>query len=305
MSTPVITRGRLCLSPGEPTAPAVALPKGACDCHAHVLGPFARYPLADARPYDPPEAVLAHMQHLMVMMGLERVVIAHVSAHGMDLSVTLDAMAALGDQARGVAMLRPDASTALLRRLDSAGMRGVRLSMAYGNDTPLDETSLRTWAEKIAEFGWHIAMWPTNLEQLKLLERLAGTLSVPLVLDHLASHAWFSGGQVQDEGLAVLRGLLDSGHAWLKLSGMYRAGAGRFPWQGLVPAMTQVAKKYPNRMLWASDWPFVGLYDESERPHSGQLADWLRSIGLDETQRQQVLVDNPQALYRFPAAVQG
>jgi predicted TIM-barrel fold metal-dependent hydrolase len=239
---------------------------------------------------------------MMATMGLERVVIAHVSAHGMDLSVTLDAMAALGERARGVAMLRPDAGKDLLRRLDSAGMRGVRLSMAYGKDTPLDETSLRIWADKIAEFGWHIAMWPMNLEQLKLLERLAATLPVPLVLDHLAGHAWFSGGQVQDEGLAVLGGLLDSGRAWLKLSGMYRTGAGRFPWQALVPAMSQLAQKYTQRMLWASDWPFVGLYDETERPRSGQLADWLRTLGLDETQRQQVLVDNPQALYRFAAA---
>jgi 2-pyrone-4,6-dicarboxylate lactonase len=301
MSTPVITRGQDCLPPGEPTAPANALPAGACDCHAHVLGPFARYPLAASRPYDPPEAPLAQLEQMMSTMGVERVVIAHVSAHGMDLSVTLDAMAALGDRARGIAMLTTDADTALLRKLDAAGMRGVRLSMAYGGDTPLDENNLRIWADKLAEFGWHIAMWPMDLAQLKLLERLSGKLAVPLVLDHLASHGWFNDGQERPEGLAVLRGLLDSGHAWLKLSGMYRAGAGSSPWQQLVPAMSEIAKQYTHRMLWASDWPFVGLYDMHQRPASGQLLDWLWKLGLDDAQRKQILVDNPQTVYRFPS----
>lgn len=301
MGGPVNRQTGPCLPPGEPAAPAHALPAGACDCHAHVLGPFAKYSLAASRPYDPPEMPLPELERMLAKMGLDRVVVAHVSAHGMDLSVSLDAMVALGDRARGIAMLLPDADHALLRRLDNAGMRGVRLSMAYGGDTPLDEYNLRIWADKLAEFGWHIAMWPMNLEQLKLLERLAGKLAVPLVLDHLAAHAWFTDGQVRQEGLAVLRGLLDTGHAWLKLSAMYRAGAGPAPWQPLVPAMAPVARQYTHRMLWASDWPYVGLYDMADRPSSGDLVDWLWSLGLDEQQRHQILVRNPETLYRFPS----
>lgn len=299
MGGPVNRPSGTCLPPGDASAPLHALPAGACDCHAHVLGPFAKYPLAASRPYDPPEMPLASLQRMLGVMGLERVVIAHVSAHGMDLSVTLDAMTALGDRARGVAMLTPDADNALLRRLDAAGMRGVRLSMAYGSDTPLDEDNLRRWADKLAGLGWHIAMWPMNLDQLLLLERLAGKLSVPLVLDHLASHGWFVDGQARPEGLAVLRGLLDTGHAWLKLSAMYRAGAGPSPWSPLVQPMSSIAQHYTHRMLWASDWPYVGLYDEALRPRSGDLVDWLWSLGLDEQQRQQILVRNPETVYRF------
>lgn len=289
-----------CLPPGEPTAPSFSLPAGACDCHAHVLGPFARYPLSASRPYDPPEVPLPDLERMLSRMGLDRVVVAHVSAHGMDLSVSLDAMAALGERARGIAMLMPDADNALLRHLNAAGMRGVRLSMAYGGNTPLDEKNLRIWAEKVAEFGWHIAMWPMNLDQLKLLERMVDKLEVPLVLDHMASHGWFVDGKARPAGLSVLRGLLDTGRVWLKLSAMYRSGAGPAPWQPLVTSMAQIAQRYTHRMLWASDWPYVGLYDKADLPSSGHLVDWLWTLGLDEPQRYQILVRNPENVYRFP-----
>lgn len=288
-----------CLPPGEPTVPAFALPPGACDCHAHVLGPFARYPLATVRPYDPPEAPLARLAGMLATMGLDRVVIAHVSAHGMDLSVTLDAIAQLGERARGTAMLRPEVGASQLQALHAAGMRGVRLSLAYGAETPLDERHLQLWAERIAPFGWHLALWPSGPQELRLLERVAPRLPVPVVLDHLASHGWFVGGQAQDDGLAVLEGLLSSGNAWLKLSGMYRAGAGSAPWEPLVAPLARLAPAYLHRMLWASDWPYVGLHDAALRPRSGELLDWLARIGLDAAQREQVLVRNPEALYGF------
>jgi predicted TIM-barrel fold metal-dependent hydrolase len=219
----------------------------------------------------------------------------------MDLSVTLDALAELGDRARGIAMLRSEVTDATLRKLHAAGMRGVRLSMAYGAETPLDAAHLRLWSERVAPLGWHIAMWPSDLEQLRLLERLADHLPTPLVLDHLASHGWFVEGRVLQEGLGVLDGLLASGKAWLKLSGMYRAGANAAPWEALIDPVSQLAHKYLHRMLWASDWPYVGLHDPLARPTSASLLDWLRQLGLGDAQRTQILVQNPEQLYGFPA----
>jgi hypothetical protein len=31
---------------------------GATDCHVHIIGPLAKYPMVPNRPYTPPEAVL-------------------------------------------------------------------------------------------------------------------------------------------------------------------------------------------------------------------------------------------------------
>jgi 2-pyrone-4,6-dicarboxylate lactonase len=289
----------VCLPPAPPTAPSFALPRGACDCDAHVVGPFSVYRLAAARPYDPPEAPYARLREMMDATGLDRVVIAHVSAHGMDLSVTLDAIGDLGERARGTAMLKTDVCATRLEALHAAGMRGVRLSRAYSQETPFDEKHLRLWADKVAPFGWHLALFPSSLEELQVLERVAPRLPVRIVLDHLASHSWFVDGQVRAEGLAVLDALLASGKAWLKLSGMEQAGAGAAPWEPLVAPIAQLAGKHLQRMLWASHWPFTGLHDPAQLPRSGDLLDWLARIGLDEEAREQVLVRNPEELYGF------
>lgn len=289
-----------CLPAGVPTTAGFALPPGACDCHLHVLGPFDRYPLAAQRPYTPPPATLADLQHMMDTVGLSRVVVAHVSAHGADLSVTLDALQALGERARGTALLDTGVTPGQLDDLHRQGMRGVRLSPAYGAMTPIDEHHLRHWADAIAPLGWHIAMWPSTPDELRLLARLAPQLPSRLVLDHLASHAWYADGRPDPEGLAVLRDMLASGRTWLKLSGMYRAGAGASPWAALLPAIAPLLKEFPAQLLWASDWPFVGLYDPVQRPQTGELLDWLVALGADTALREQILVRNPEDLYGFP-----
>jgi 2-pyrone-4,6-dicarboxylate lactonase len=291
-----------CLAPGEPTPASFAMPAGACDCHAHVLGPFDRYPLAQVRPYDPPPAPAEALREMMARMGLQRIVIAHVSAHGMDLSATLHAIEAFGEQARGTAMLLPTATDQRLQELHARGMRGVRLSKSYGSETPLDEEHVRTWAARVGPLGWHLAVWPSDLDELRMLARVVDTLPAPIVLDHLASHAWFQDGRLRTEGTAVLQDMLATGRVWLKLSGMYRAGAGSFPWTPLVEPMARIAASRVDRMLWASDWPYVGLYDPAGLPRSGELLEWLRVIGLDEAARTQVLVRNPEQLYSFPVA---
>jgi len=60
---------RPCLDPRPCTTPLVfKMPAGACDCHAHVFGPYDRYPLAEDRSYTPSEqgadAFIAHLDRL-------------------------------------------------------------------------------------------------------------------------------------------------------------------------------------------------------------------------------------------------
>lgn len=294
----------LAAQPAPPTSASFVLPRGACDCDAHVVGPFHVYPLAKVRPYDPPEVPCSRLRQMMDKMGLDRVVIAHVSVHGMDLSVTLDAIAALGDRARGTAMLRSDVVPTRLEALHVAGMRGVRLSRAYGAESAFDEKQLRLWADKIAPFRWHIALWPENLQELQLLEKVAPRLPVPVVLDHLASHSWFVDGQVREEGLAVLEGLLSTGKAWLKVSGMDHAGAGEAPWSPLMEPIARLAATHLDRMLWGSHWPFLGGAAK-RRLRSGDLLEWLERVGMDAVAREQVLVRNPEKVYGFTPAAWG
>ena len=82
------------------------------DCHAHVFGPYDRFPLAPDRSYTPPEAPLEQYLALLERLGLSHGVLVHPSAYGEDYSL-LRSVLALQPQLRGVIVTRdsPTSST--------------------------------------------------------------------------------------------------------------------------------------------------------------------------------------------------
>ena len=67
------------------------------------------------------------------IMGLNRAVIVHVTVSGMDPQVTLDAIADMDGNARGIVILDPDTSDAEMTRLTDCGIRGARLTPLFGD----------------------------------------------------------------------------------------------------------------------------------------------------------------------------
>lgn len=98
------------------------MPAGACDCHAHVIGPPARYPFVPERSYTPPDALLEDYKSLHKVLGIERAVIVQPSVHGTDNSVTIDAIAGYGPSCRGIAVVDENISEAELVRLHEGGI---------------------------------------------------------------------------------------------------------------------------------------------------------------------------------------
>jgi D-galactarolactone isomerase len=97
---------------------------GATDTHMHIYQPG--YPLTPVGNADAESAAgLADYRTEMARLGLSRTVIVQPSAYGTDHRCTLAAMAALGEAARGVAILPEDVSVAEITRLDGLGMRGL------------------------------------------------------------------------------------------------------------------------------------------------------------------------------------
>lgn len=285
-----------CPGAPTPTAPSFDVPASACDCHIHVLGPYSEYPLAEERAYTAPEAPLPAMLKLLRTMRTPRAVIAHVSAHGTDLRVTLDAIRAMGKDARGTIMLLPSMIDADIARFHAQGIRGVRLSHAFGYD--VTEATLTEAARRIAPYGWHIAIWPSGLDELKLIARVAKNFPVPIVLDHMAGHCWNPALGTEQEGFTSLLSLLASGRAFLKISAMYRVSSEAYPWPEIIPFGEKLVAEVPERLLWASDWPHVGVTG-SNMPQSHELLDWLPQIGCDRPKLERILRDNPAALYGF------
>ena len=91
-----------CPPPREPSRPKAALPPGACDTHAHVFGPAARFAYADDRSYTPPDAPLAKYLGMLDTLAFARGVLVQGSAHGRDNSAMLDTLTRHPDRLRGM-----------------------------------------------------------------------------------------------------------------------------------------------------------------------------------------------------------
>ena len=50
------------------------LPRGACDAHCHIFGPFDRFPLPEDRSFTPPEAPETALRRLHARLGFDHAV---------------------------------------------------------------------------------------------------------------------------------------------------------------------------------------------------------------------------------------
>ena len=240
-----------------------------------------------------PNARVADYRLFQNRIGTSRVVVVTPAAYATDNEVTLDAIAQLGPQARGVAVVHPAVTDAELRRMDAAGVRGIRFTQFDPKTATTTMDMIEPLARRVQPLGWHLQIH-LRADQIvaaaDLLLRLPGTV----VFDHL-------GRLTSPEGLShpafgVIRRLLDNGRTWMKLSGAYFFGA--------APAYAEAAKvarayveAAPERMVWGSDWPHP---TEQTKPDDAVLFDLLAGWAPDEATRHRILVENPAALYGFP-----
>ncbi len=282
-------------------APRTPVPEGACDCHVHLYD--SRFPAAPAARLRPPDAQVCDLRALQRRIGTSRAVLVTPSTYGTDNRCMLQGLAALGDEARGVAVIGGHESDAELRRLHGAGVRGVRLNLSLGVSGTAE--SLLPLAQRIAPLGWHLQllMAPDLLaDRADVLRRLP----VPLVFDHFGRIPPALAGR--HPAHALLLELLQAGRAWIKLSGGYIVSERH---AADDPALDALAESYlraaPERVLWGSDWPHATataglqpLPDDAQQLDC--LSRWARQAG-DGLALHRVLVDNPAALYGFaPAA---
>ena len=158
MSTQLAAEAPTCAGPDpNPRAPKLKLPPRACDTHAHIMGPRSRYAYSPARVYTPPDCLLPDYLKMLATLGVERAVLVQPSVYGTDNTVILEAMKTAGNRFRGVAVVAEDISDADLKKLDSAGVRGVRVNIVDVKDRkpgtlPMD--TLERMARLVAAIAW-------------------------------------------------------------------------------------------------------------------------------------------------------
>ncbi len=283
----------------SPKPPQLSLPPGACDCHAHILGPAAQHAYAPERVYTPPDCLNSHYQAMLDALGVQRAVLVQPSVYASDNTVMLQALRdgqTAGKNWRGVAVVNPSIDDVTLASMHALGVRGVRVNVVdvKRGAGVLQLGSLRGLAERIAPLGWHMEFL-LHVDEWPHLDRELAGFPVDVVFGHLGYMKAAQG--LTAPGFQALLRLLATGRGWVKLTGPYRISGLGMPHDDVTPFARALVQHAPHQVVWGSDWPHVML--KGPMPNDGDLADLLSLWVPDEALRHQVLVDNPARLYGF------
>jgi len=280
-------------SSADEPPPTHRAPPFAADCHIHVYD--SRFPTAPNAMLLPPDAHVDGYRVVQRRLGTARTVLVQPSTYGTDNRCMLNALASMGADARGVAVVDADVTDAELQRLAAAGVRGIRFNFAMAGAGASVEL-LEPLSARVADLGWHVQL---NIKgaQIVQLEPLLTRLPSPIVFDHLARIPPEAG--VAHPAFAVVQRLLQGGRGWVKLSGAYlESKVGPPSYADVGKIACAFVKAAPQRLVWGSDWPHPSVH--AAWPDEAVLFDALCTWAPDDELRRQILVANPEALYGFP-----
>lgn len=285
------------LPPIPATAPKrVSVPAGAWETHAHVIGANDRYPWVPGRHFNPQIATADDFVAMLDTVGLTYGVLVQVSVHGTDNRVLVDALKAHPHRLKGIAVADPGFTEGALADLSEAGVVGVRLLDIVGGGVDIGD--LERMAAICAELGWHIQLGMKGEGYPALMPRLMD-LSVPFVIDHMG---WCPPAKgVEGAGFAAVEHLVRNADCHVKLSGAFRMSDAGPPYEDTFAFGRRLVEAAPDRMLWGSDWPHVGLYEPDARPDVGALLEGLMDYAPDKAVRDRILVTNPARLFGVPS----
>jgi predicted TIM-barrel fold metal-dependent hydrolase len=299
-----VTRG----APQPRTKVAFDVPSGGCDCHVHVFGDPKQYPFWAGRSYTPEIASVDELRLLLQALRLERVVIVQPSVYGTDNSCTVDGIRALGNRARGVAVIDDKTSDAQLDEMHKVGVRGIRLNLATlgVTDPSAARQRLQGGIARIKNRNWHIQI-NTQPPMIDALENDLMAAPVPLVIDHFGGASASRG--IDQPGFGALVELVKSGKAYVKISGAADSVSTQPDLADVAPLARALVAANPQRILWGTNWPHPGSNRVEGRkptdlaPHvqtdDGRVLNLLPAWVPEAATRGLILVENPARLYGF------
>jgi predicted TIM-barrel fold metal-dependent hydrolase len=255
------------------------------DSHVHV---FTRdMPLVDNPRHAPTYSFTA--EQLLATMdahGVQYAVIAAASPWGDYNDYTIGALRA-HRRLRGTVILKPTVERYTLEAMNRDGVVGVRLPFIGLNEPPdLTTFDYRRFLRRLADLDWHVHLHVEGERLPSLIDAIEAS-GVKLVIDHLGRPEPRAG--INSEGFTAMLRSIERGRTWVKLSAGYRLG----------PAAADYARELvrlagPERLVWASDCPFVG--HESQVRYQDTI-DWLVDCVPDAVVRRKVCAETPLKLY--------
>lgn len=254
------------------------------DCHAHIFK--LDMPLVGNPRHRPSYSYTAE-DYLATLdrHGVRLAVLAAASPWGDCNDYLVEAVRA-HPRLRGTVILDPNVERIVLDDMTKAGIVGVRLPFIGRSEVPdLDSFAWRKHLWRLRELDWHVHLHSEGDRLPQFLPALERS-GVKIVIDHIGRPG--AGGTASDGFAAMVRSV-QRGRTWVKLSGAYRLGP-----QAAGQAQELLRQVGPDRMVWASDCPFVG---EEGKVSYQQTIDWLKEAVPDAAARRQIGGANALELY--------
>jgi predicted TIM-barrel fold metal-dependent hydrolase len=269
--------------------PKLKLPPGACDTHFHFIGPQKLFPLK-------PNHVFGHLEFedtpvedwlkMQAALRLSRGLHVQSMMYENNYEIVLHTQSLLPERLRAVAIPWPGITDNELRILTECGVVGYRVTHR------LEKEINQRMVARVHEHGWaihylvkHEPEWHRRI------------LASPgrFVLEHMGGIEPSQG--LESAGFRFVQECLDTGRCWVKLSPR-PSKQETFPFDDMLPFVRRLVERYPNRLLWGSDWPHPQYF--KPMPNDVDLLDQMLDWAPGEGTRKRIFVDNPVECIGFP-----
>jgi predicted TIM-barrel fold metal-dependent hydrolase len=238
------------------------------DTHAHIYP--RNTPLIEGATHQPsrdvtPEEYLRTLDEHGVLFGVH----AAASFMGPYNDYTVAALAQ-HRRLRGTAIVDPSVSLHELKAMDAAGIVGIRFSLRdYKGMPDLGSVDYQRLFRRVADLDWHVHVYAEGERIAALTDQLLAA-EVKIVIDHYGNPVPALGEN--SPGFQAALRAIGSGRGWVKVSAPYRSVG----CDHAVLAARLLAEGGPERILWASDWPFVG--HESKVTYQEMVESFERTV---------------------------
>lgn len=243
------------------------------DTHFHIID--FRFPVQENQGFMPPSFPVKDYQSRTRDLGITGGCVVSGSFQGFDTAFMFDALAQFGPTFVGVIHIPASASDEEIRRLDRAGVRGVRFNLVRGGSASIED--LDRVARRVHELvGWHAELY-ADARDLEPIESTLAALPA-LSIAHLG---------LSTAGLPTLLKLAEKG---MKVKA---TGFGRVVDLDVPSALRDLAKANPECLMFGTDLPS----QRAKRPFLPSDIDLIRET-LDPSLWDKVFRDNALAFYR-------
>jgi 2-pyrone-4,6-dicarboxylate lactonase len=133
-----------------------------------------------------------------------------------------------------------------------------------------------------------------EMPDLPEFEDFFTSLPTTVVVDHMGTPD-VKKGVDHPENQRFHRLMENHKNFWVKVTCPERMTVAGPPYDDVVPFGRSLVEKFPDRVIWGTDWPHPNM--KKEAPDDGLLVDHIPKIAPTAALQQKLLIDNPMRLY--------